>query len=342
MTSDEGERTEKISIDLSRKLASSTPIHLESGSRWRHVLIAHLVFNATKKQSHMKGEFMTKMIYHRLSAVFLWAVLMALPTSALATHSWNGYHWARTQNPFTLMLGDNTSLSNLWLNYLNTTSAYWNAPTGGWSQMVITNPVAGKNLSNLRKCPPTNGRVEVCNYTYGTNGWLGVAQIWVTGSHIYQGTVKLNDSYFNNSRYPKYNSSAWRNMVMCQEVGHTFGLDHQDTNFSNANLGTCMDYTSDPTAPNSNGKDNEFPNDHDYEELAIIYAHTNDTGTTVAQTIAAGNSTAARLQDDDEDSPRGTGQWGKLVRSTNGGRTETYELDLGHGQKMITHVIWAD
>ena len=27
-----------------------------------------------------------------------------------------------------------------------------------------------------------------------------------------------------------------------QEIGHTFGLDHQDENFSNANLGSCMDY----------------------------------------------------------------------------------------------------
>jgi hypothetical protein len=40
-------------------------------------------------------------------------VVLALATigtaapSANATHSWNGYHWARTANPFTLKLGDN-------------------------------------------------------------------------------------------------------------------------------------------------------------------------------------------------------------------------------------------
>ncbi len=33
---------------------------------------------------------------------------------------------------------------------------------------------------------------------------------------------------------------------MCQEIGHDFGLDHQDENFNNPNLGTCMDYTNDP------------------------------------------------------------------------------------------------
>ena len=29
--------------------------------------------------------------------------------AALANHSWGGYHWARTSNPFTVKLGDNVS-----------------------------------------------------------------------------------------------------------------------------------------------------------------------------------------------------------------------------------------
>src|SRR3989344_8585733 len=95
-----------------------------------------------------------------------------------------------------------------------------------------------------RVCRATNGRVEVCNSKYGNNGWLGIAQIWVTGGeHITQGVVKLNDTYFNKS---PYNTPAWRNLVMCQEVGHTLGLGHVDEIFNNTNLGTCMDYTNDP------------------------------------------------------------------------------------------------
>lgn len=31
------------------------------------------------------------------------------------------------------------------------------------------------------------------------NGWLGIASISVNGSHITQGTVKLNDTYFNQA-----------------------------------------------------------------------------------------------------------------------------------------------
>ena len=176
--------------------------------------------------------------------------------------------------------------------------------------------------ASKRRCPWTSGRVEVCDYAYGYNGWLGVAQIYVSGSHITQGQVRLNDSYFNTSTY---GSSAWRNMVMCQEVGHTLGLDHQDTNFSNANLGTCMDYTSNPSGPPSN----EHPNAHDYAQLVTIYTHLDST-TTALQTAPGKNADAAEL-----------GQWGQLVALTNGGRTSVYVLDAGGGLQVVTFVIWA-
>jgi len=51
---------------------------------------------------------------------------------------------------------------------------------------------------------------------------------------------------------------------------------------------------------------------------------------------------AANDSDSDAPAQLGTAQWGKLVRSTNHGRTEVYELNLGHGRKVLTHVIWAE
>jgi hypothetical protein len=51
---------------------------------------------------------------------------------------------------------------------------------------------------------------------------------------------------------------------MCQEVGHTFRLDHQDEKFNNVNLGTCMDYTSDPDGSLNGELSNLHPNAHDY------------------------------------------------------------------------------
>ena len=233
---------------------------------------------------------------------------------AAATHSWGGYHWARTANPFTLKLGDN--LANGWKPYLATTSGDWSV-----SSVLDTSVVTG---SAGRRCRGTTGRVEVCNSTYGNNGWLGIASISITGgTHITSGTVKLNDTYFNTAAY---NSTAWRNLVMCQEVGHTLGLDHQDTTFDNPNLGTCMDYTNDPST-------NQHPNTHDYEELGIIYAHTDGFTTLSAPTAqsaaaaGAGNSQA---------------EWGRAIRYTSDGKPSLFVRDAGDGEQVFTFVTWAE
>lgn len=148
---------------------------------------------------------------------------------------------------------------------------------------------------------------------------MGLAQIWVSGGeHIVQGITKVNDTYFN---IPTYNTTAWKNLVMCQEVGHTLGLDHQDENFNNANLGSCMDYTGNPES-------NQHPNQHDYEQLELIYAHL-DSFTTIKQTLhpAQGNF----------DDPV---QWGRLVKKQ--GRVAVFERDFGLGNKLFTFVIYAD
>ena len=248
----------------------------------------------------------------RASLVALATALAFVSHEVSATHSWGGYHWGRTANPFTIKLGSN--VSGTWVTPLAVASSDWSA-----SDVLNTTVVAG--LANPKNCRPTAGRVEVCNSTYGNNGWLGLASIWLSGGHISQGTVKLNDSYFNTATY---NTPEWRAMVTCQEVGHTFGLDHQDTVFDNPNLGTCMDYTNSPGT-------NQHPNTHDYQELDIIYGHLD--GTTTIGAAAMGFA-----PDIDTGDPR---NWGRLVRTTNGGRTAVYELDLGMGRKIVTFVIYA-
>jgi hypothetical protein len=255
---------------------------------------------------------MFKTSRRRLLAVVIAASACAASAAvAYANHSWNGYHWARTANPFNLKVGDN--VSSQWDSILNTTIS-------DWSKSTVLDMTKVTGLANPRNCRPTSGRVEVCNSTYGNNGWLGIAQVWVSGSHITQGTVKLNDTYFNT---PTYNTTAWRNLVSCQEVGHTIGLDHQDENFNNANLGTCMDYTNNPST-------NQHPNQHDYDELVTIYSHTDST-TTVGMSIAQGIGDIMRSAPP---------EWGRLVRTN--GRQALYELDLGGGHKVFTFVIWAE
>jgi hypothetical protein len=209
-------------------------------------------------------------------AVTAAVIMVGLVSPASANHSWGGYHWARTANPFTLRVGDNVDAN--WDAYLDTAISDWSA-----SAVLDLAKVAGS--ARPKSCRPTAGRIEVCNSKYGGTGWLGVAQIWLNGSHITQATAKMNDTYFNT---PQYNTPAWRRLVMCQEIAHGFGLDHQDENFNNPNLGTCMDYTSDPDGPLSN----EHPNTHDYDELETIYAHFDSTST-VQQT--ASSASGARV-----------------------------------------------
>ena len=241
------------------------------------------------------------------------------PTQVSAGHSWGGYHWARTSNPFNLKLGNN--LSSQWQTFLVTTSS-------DWSQSTVLNTAIVAGGTTPRKCRATSGQVEVCNERYGNNGWLGIAQIWISGTHIVQGTTKLNDTYFSTA---SYNTPAWRNLVMCQEVGHTFGLAHQDENFNNTNLNTCMDYTSNPES-------NQHPNTHDYNQLATIYSHL-DTTTTVAQSAASAAEMPRHIAEHDADHPS---QWGKLVASSKNGQVQTYMLDFGRGYKIFRHVIWIE
>lgn len=236
---------------------------------------------------------------------------------AYANHAWGNFHWARSVNPLVLKLGDN--VSSVWDAYLATASS-------DWSQSTVLDTAIVLGGTDSRKCRATNGRVEVCNNTYGRNGWLGVASIWASGDHIVQGTVKLNDTYFNTA---KYNTVAWRNFVMCQEVGHTFGLDHQDENFNNPNLGTCMDYTNDPTS-------NQHPNQHDYDQLVTIYTHL-DTITT-----AFSKTSSAPVLESDEIDTSNPSEWGKVIRKSRDGRSSLHERDFGNGRKMFTFVVWAD
>lgn len=252
------------------------------------------------------------------------AMLAAFPFSASAHHSWGKYHWARTSNPFTLKTGDN--VGSAWDTYLNEAISDWNAPIGGYPTVLQLTKVAGSTSGST--CAPTSGRIEVCNAAYGSTGWLGVAQIWITRpSHIVQGTAKMNDTYFNQAQY---NTPAWHRLVMCQEIAHTFGLDHQDENFNNANLGTCMDYTSDPDGPLSN----EHPNAHDFEQLAKIYSHLDSTST-VGQAPLGGAPAGFANAD-----VHAQENWGEKV--SDNGKTALFVKDFGNGNKIFTFVIWAE
>lgn len=262
-----------------------------------------------------------------LAAIAAGVAIAGVSTVALATHSWGGYHWARTTPQFTLKLGNNMTTAD-WRGHLTTTSQDWNSGNSA----VLTAVVAG---TSNKRCSMVAGTTQVCNGTYGNNGWLGLASINVTGgTHITQGSAKMNDTYFNTATY---NNPNERLHVVCQEVAHTFGLDHQSTDGSSQN--SCMDYFSN-TGANATSTLSTKPNQHDFDELNLIYSHLDSSSTVqmlAAEVAAMGQGQGAANRDITDD-PQ---SWGQLMRQSADGRSSYYERDNGDGSKNVTHVYWT-
>ena len=179
------------------------------------------------------------------------ATIAAVSVTAYASHSWNNYHWARTTSSFTLQVID--SVSSSWDDELNLALSQWSQST------KLDLQVTGFDDSTRarKQCRSVTGKIKVCNAAYGNNGWLGLASINIDSqSHITRGTAKMNDSYFMDQDERRH--------VMCQEVGHLFGLGH--TSEDGSSQKTCMDYSNDPQSTG--------PNQHDYDQLVAIYGHT--------------------------------------------------------------------
>ena len=156
---------------------------------------------------------------------------------------------------------------------------------------------------------------------------------WVfTGDSITHGAAhtigwrdytELFDERARKLPLPEDLTGTLRRYICCHEVGHTLGLDHQDVNFNNANLGTCMDYTNDPST-------NQHPNQHDYDELVTIYSHLDSTTTVGAATTAGAPSVG-----------NDAGTWGRRVEGSRSSGHSTYVRDFGGGNLVITFVSWA-
>lgn len=248
----------------------------------------------------------------RVILVVAMVVMGALSATAVAsaTHAWSNYHWKTdATTPVSLELGEN--LSSDWEPYLQETSVDWSV-----SSVIDTTVVAGN--ANPRTCKPTVGMVEVCNAKYGRNGWLGLAQIWLQDGHIVQGVAKMNDTYFNTAQY---NTPDRKLHVMCQEVGHTFGLGH--TSEDGTSQATCMDYSWDLASTK--------PNAHDYEQLEQIYGHADAVGTSGSTTNGRG---ASGTEVDERH------EWGRAVENHDG--HAVYVRHFGNGEAVVTFVTGVE
>lgn len=278
--------------------------------------------------------------YSVLSLVALMIVAVAMP--AFASHGWSTYHWSRTCGTCakSLTIYDTTvaTAKANWPNHLQ--KSVFGDPANpnsanrlGWNDsVVLTLAITGSSASRS-SCSPVSGAVRVCNYTYGANGWLGLAQIWASGSHITQGTTKVNDSYFNGN-YPV----TEQRHVMCQEVGHDFGLGHTSENGSSQN--TCMDYYQ-----NTSGTDwtSTGPNTHDFAQLQTQHHWGTSNVLGGADFLTESARVPTFLQGIELDQPW---QWGTPVEWGPTGAPVTYMLKVGtnhegEDETILTHVYPA-
>jgi len=258
---------------------------------------------------HIKGSWRKKSTILKIAAFATVAGLLATPV--VASHSWNGYHWLRTTTQISPPVGDNVTAT--WDGYLQTAVSDWNQST------VIESPlVAGSTAP--RTCKPKAGTIQVCNAAYGQTGWLGIASIWLSGGHISQGTTKLNDTYYAMAQY---NTPSWRAAVTCQELGHDYGLAHQDEDFSTDATNSCMEYTSWPEG-------NEHPDQHDYDQLLEIYDHFESGSQAAASRSVPSQAAIGNALKD----------FGRVIGTDKQGHWNKFERDLGNGVKVITHVTW--
>lgn len=204
----------------------------------------------------------------RRTRIGLLSALVAMLTlvgggMAEASNSWNGYKWATADGVVDLR-ADVSDVQGEWAQVTGAVIADWD----------------NSARINLNTSPDgKQGVVTVRSDDYGATGWLGIAMVSLEGGRITSGRVLLNDWYWSRGLVE---GLPPRQHVLCQEMGHTFGLDHQSQSGR-----SCMN-----DHPSELGRWVR-PNAHDYEQLDAIYRHPDgyDSGTLEA---GSGNPRRAR------------------------------------------------
>lgn len=283
------------------------------------------------------------------------AAAAAFLSSPSAATQWGNYHWANNGTGVTLHIQHTFRNGADWQQWYNEARSNWGNTSNTRITLIDNGSWSG---TSTKKCNPIAGEILVCSDAYGQRGWLGIATIWANGDHITQATTKLNDTYYASSYY---NTPGWRDLVACQEIGHDFGLDHQDETFDNRNLGTCMDYTNAPDGGVVNGIDygpaNRQPNGGDYASLtsdAMYGSGHNDGsggggggGCNPHKPGCTGGQDAFTFREvgkapaTSSNSSASSTSWGAATGYDRAGRPNTFRLDLGNGKSKLTHVYWV-
>lgn len=233
---------------------------------------------------------------------------------------------------------------------------YYQAALGDWenndrSPIAITDKGEYAGTTSAA-CDHIAGEILVCADRYGTGeGWVGIAEIDLSGNNILWATAKFNDSFYApDSIYAgTYNTPDQRQFVACHEIGHTWGLGHLDTAFYNKNQGSCMDYTADPDGDGRRSKDNRYPGTQDWDVLNSSTMYGTESGGKKGGGGGGGRGGppnrldpfAFRTVDNGGAPAPAMGRFGQIVGYDDLGRPNAYVRFMPNGHERRIFVTWA-
>jgi len=167
--------------------------------------------------------------------------------------------WKIGKNAGMLSLTVINALTEDWDEYFEVAVNDWNSGNPDVLDLKTTNEEADP------QCVPKEGVMKVCNDDYGDTNWKGLNEMLTQEGYIIASVAKMNERYLDETVVTNQDKLFHeRKYTMCHEIGHGFGLPHQDEDFNNADLGTCMDYTHRP-------QNNLNPNQEDFDALNKLY-----------------------------------------------------------------------
>lgn len=174
----------------------------------------------------------------------------------------NVYAWPNDGRGITLEVLN--AMEDKWQTMLQVALDNWDQ---GYPVDSLTLPVT--RIDYEYDCEGVSGKLKVCNGNYGANRWRGLNELILekrTG-RILNSAAKINEYYLEGSSNRDKDQQLY---TLCHEIGHGFGLPHWDEDFTNADLGNCMDYTNNPGA-------NKIPDATNFMFLAQLYGGINVT-----------------------------------------------------------------
>lgn len=184
-------------------------------------------------------------------------------------------------------------------------------------------------------CSPVYESMKVCNGDYGPTEWLSINEMILENDMIIMSTIKMNDFHL------KEESDDKKQYSLCHEFGHGFGLTHTDEDYSNPNLGNCLDYTNDPKQNLLSGKLN-------WDRLEKLYGLPTDAKNRnkTDEVMKEDKSDRRFLRPWDKSNTLGLNsmplveahRW-KVVKKNSIG--ETHVANLSKGLQIVAHVTYS-